>query len=222
MVQYIPENEDRKVQNAILPLPQEFQQQQQPQPQQQQEHKEYTIKQVFRYLTQQNILSRMPLACCQSCSLSELHKMWERNDRTEDGYVFFHDQSIDLLVDSGQVYLSFGIFDNDDEVSNILMGKKICNAFQDFGFNVEWNEDPSKNILIQNIQHSQIPDVVIAKYDAFNCEYNEEENNDGGGGEQETEEDEEDDEEEEEEEEENIECSAIASISNLRNNHRSS
>ncbi|KAL2869381.1 uncharacterized protein BJX67DRAFT_370941 [Aspergillus lucknowensis] len=92
------------------------------------------------------ILARMNLACCQRCGVDEIS-----GDRDEDvtrGYVFFHEQDTEGVVDGGDLHLAFGSFTK-SERKNIDVGSIIVRSLRRAGLSVEWPENAGTRILVR-------------------------------------------------------------------------
>lgn len=69
------------------------------------------------------IIARMNFTCCQTCGISEAFGEADEDDVT--GYVFFHEQDTEYLVDGGVLSLRFGSFTKskrkNERVGNIIV-----------------------------------------------------------------------------------------------------
>jgi len=69
------------------------------------------LNRAFAELNERGVLARENFACCGTCAAAEIHD--ERDDsRHWHGYVWYHQQDTDALIDSeeGAVYLGYGIY----------------------------------------------------------------------------------------------------------------
>jgi hypothetical protein len=125
---------------------------------------------AFDDLNNAGILARQNFTCCGNCGSAEIGD--EQDDsRHWNGYVFFHQQDTQTLVDSGSVYLSYGVFqpENFDEAAYDLLPKKeqeeiylagvldlvnsqVIPRLTARGLTVEWNGKHSTRILVKGAQ----------------------------------------------------------------------
>lgn len=95
-----------------------------------------------------NIKAEQDFTCCSTCGHAEMQK---RPDKCECwiGYCFYHGQSAESMLETGEVYLQHGaVKDKDDD----MVARTICDVLEEHGFNVEWAGDTSKAIRVQVIE----------------------------------------------------------------------
>ncbi|PGH02033.1 hypothetical protein AJ80_08927 [Polytolypa hystricis UAMH7299] len=91
------------------------------------------------------IIARMNHECCQTCALATLG-----HDRDEDetkGYVFFHEQTTESVVEGGDVYLYHGSFTK-SEKKNEEVARTIVRVLRRAGLTVQWEGDVGKAIVM--------------------------------------------------------------------------
>lgn len=88
------------------------------------------------------IYTGMNFEDCQSCGVSMIHQQTKGSDFA--GYVFYHMQDEEDLLEKGFLYLSYGELDD----SSIKVVKKIIKALNDVGLIIEWNGKLNIRILI--------------------------------------------------------------------------
>ena len=130
------------------------------------------LNRAFAELNARAVLARENFTCCGTCAAAEIHD--ERDDsRHWRGYVWYHQQDTDALIDSemGAVYLGYGIYPpaDFDEVTHAalpkaeqqarwqvdldrLLNEVVFPVLRDHGMQVEWNRRPSTRILVTDAQ----------------------------------------------------------------------
>ncbi|KAK3192872.1 hypothetical protein K4F52_001229 [Lecanicillium sp. MT-2017a] len=91
------------------------------------------------------ILARMNCACCNSCGIAELG---EDRDSDTRGYVFFHEQTTESVMDDGDLYLAYGSFSKSVR-RNREVGETIVRSLRRAGLRVEWSGDEGRKILVR-------------------------------------------------------------------------
>jgi hypothetical protein len=91
------------------------------------------------------ILARINQMCCNTCGREEVAE-----DRDEDtrGYVFFHEQETESVVNGGDLHLAFGSFTK-SEKKNRIVGDIIVRSLRWAGLSVEWTGDLRRKILVR-------------------------------------------------------------------------
>ena len=71
-----------------------------------------------------------------------------------DGYCFYHGQDLARAIDkeNPNLYIAFQKVENNDDNVTIGVGKKIVAVLKKHGFAVDWEEKPTKKILIPNFK----------------------------------------------------------------------
>lgn len=104
------------------------------------------LAEVFERLDVTGVTARMNFACCQRCGIQEIRAEAAEGDR---GFVFYHQQDADRLVD-GSVHLAFGAYSRVDE-EGIAVGREIVTAVESAGFTAEWDGTIAARILVTGI-----------------------------------------------------------------------
>ncbi len=125
---------------------------------------------AFEELTEAGIIARMNFTCCGTCGTAEIDE--ERDEsRHWRGYVFFHQQDTETLVQEGYVYLNYGIFapegfdeeayeklsDEDKQAIYLADHKAVIEddvvpRLARHGLDVEWDGNHRTRILLRNAQ----------------------------------------------------------------------
>ena len=68
------------------------------------------------------------------------------------GYCFFHSQDIDQALEGKGLLLAFGYLDSDDAKDAIPVGRTICEALRQEGFETDWNGSPKRRIGVPKLR----------------------------------------------------------------------
>ncbi|WP_128772344.1 DUF6891 domain-containing protein [Actinomyces oricola] len=129
------------------------------------------LDRAFGELNSKRIIARQNLGCCLNCALDEVHAI-AAGDPSWAGFVFFHQQDAERLVESGACELGFGVFrpyyltdaQRDamtsaeldaflDERAAELTSTLIIPILRSHGLGVEWDGDPDRRISISGGQY---------------------------------------------------------------------
>lgn len=79
--------------------------------------------------------------------------MWERVDQAASarGWVAFHRQDVERVVDSGVLYVSFAGVSDDDEGFRAI-GAEVAAVLAEAGLTVDWNGDPNRRIELVGVR----------------------------------------------------------------------
>lgn len=133
------------------------------------EQPESVLDRAFADLESQRVLARKDWTCCGTCGVAEI------GDDVDDisewlGYVFFHTQDTDSLVESGSTYLNYGIFwpshvteadfnamskpareEYYERTTLALMQDVVVPTFERHGITVAWDGSFSQRMLIEGV-----------------------------------------------------------------------
>jgi len=106
---------------------------------------------AFAELDAAGVIARMNFTCCQTCGVAEIDD--ERPaDRPTSGYVFFHQQDSERLVDDqALLYLAYGTLDpvpGQVAEQDAEVGRQIETALRTQGVPVEWNGSSQQRISV--------------------------------------------------------------------------
>lgn len=108
------------------------------------------LDRAFEELEEAGVVARQDFACCMNCGSSEIFD--ERDDsRDWHGYVFFHQQDTDRLIEGGQLYLAYGRFSSQIDLHE-LVDKQILPVLTSHDLSPEWDGDLDTRILLSNAQ----------------------------------------------------------------------
>ncbi|MEU4608422.1 hypothetical protein AB0F43_36010 [Kribbella sp. NPDC023972] len=106
---------------------------------------------AFDELDTAGVIARMNFTCCQTCGTAEIAD--ERPaDRLSSGYVFFHQQDAETLVDDpAHLFLAYGPFEPErdrfaDQV--VEVGRQVVAVLESHSLPVTWNGTAGARIQI--------------------------------------------------------------------------
>lgn len=104
------------------------------------------VEAAFEQLDSQGVVARANFACCSSCARMEIGAEMEDDSR---GYVFFHYQTTETAVQSGELYLYFGAREphSAEDVAGEIVGR-----LEDEGLPVLWNGEADTAIKVAPIE----------------------------------------------------------------------
>lgn len=107
------------------------------------------LDKAFDELEEAGIVARQNFTCCQNCGHAEIWEELEltRQEREVSGYVFFHMQDTERVLEEGRLYIAYGAADSNDE-SAITVAHKAAHILSKHGFNVDWNGTLEKRICL--------------------------------------------------------------------------
>lgn len=94
---------------------------------------------AFARLEAEGIVARQDFTCCQTCGHAEIWGEIRAAQKAHPiaGYVFYHRQDTEYVVESGKLYLAFGAVEK-GEASERAVGQRIVAVMREAGFTVEW------------------------------------------------------------------------------------
>ena len=130
------------------------------------------LDRAFEALRRAHVVAEQDFACCNNCGHAEI-----KGGQGDLGYVFFHQQDTERLVESGSTYLSYGIFwpahiseeaykalDDSrreelyDATTATLMRTVVIPILQEHGIGVSWEGDVDTRILLTGVEwYVQLP-----------------------------------------------------------------
>ena len=84
----------------------------------------------------------------------EVERELRKNKIMSDGYCFYHEQDLGgaLNKENPYLYIAFQKIENNDDNVTINVGKRVVEVLKRYGFEVDWNEEPTRKILIPNFK----------------------------------------------------------------------
>ncbi len=111
------------------------------------------LDQAFADLEEQGIVCRQNFTCCQTCGHAEIWDEIEllKGELDVSGYVFYHMQDTDRVLEEGRLFLAYGASDNSDEAT-IRVAQKVYEVLTKNGFKLDWNGSLDKRICIEDLK----------------------------------------------------------------------
>ena len=122
------------------------------------------LDEAFAELDRKGIVARQNFTGCQTCGHTEIGN--EIDDALEfrpvRGYVFFHQQDTEHVVEMDKLYLAYGSVDGKEDDS-VDIGYEVMAALRRAGLLVEWNGMIQKRICIKEIrwQRRRLPEAIL-------------------------------------------------------------
>jgi len=116
---------------------------------------------AFVELEASGVVARMNFSCCGTCGHGEIQGQVAPGESAR-GYVFFHMQDADGLVEgtTPSLYFDYGALSDDDPPfpdresytsAAIVIGHEIVNALEAAGLRVEWTGDLGRRICVVDL-----------------------------------------------------------------------
>ena len=108
------------------------------------------LSELFRQLEASGIAARENVGFTQRDLASE---MWELLHQRPElrGFVAFHGQDLERVVDDGVLLLSFAHRSDQDEDFAVI-GREVADRAREAGFDVVWNGEPTRRIELHGIR----------------------------------------------------------------------
>lgn len=109
---------------------------------------------AFKELDSRGIVAREDVGYTQSDLRDEMWALLEAarsEGRDARGWVAFHRQDVERVVDSGQLYISFAALSDDDEGFRTI-GAEVAGGLAEAGLTVAWNGDPNRRVELTGVR----------------------------------------------------------------------
>lgn len=82
----------------------------------------------------------------------QVEQKLNQNQTSSDGYCFYHEEDLLHAIRpiNPSLQITFQKIENSDDNIAINIGKKVVKKLTEKGFNIEWNEEANRKILIKN------------------------------------------------------------------------
>ena len=110
------------------------------------------LDEAFAALNREGIVARQDFSCCNNCGFSEIWDEVEEAEKqqTIEGYVFYHLQSTEQVIKTGQLLMAFGCVNEDPEQFR-RVGNKIVSELRRVGLNTSWGGTGNAPIRVDGI-----------------------------------------------------------------------
>jgi hypothetical protein len=110
------------------------------------------LDRAFASLNRQGIVARQNFSCCNNCGFTEI---WDEVDREEqhqqiEGYVFYHLQSTEQVIETGRLLLAYGCVEEDEAVFT-QVANKIVGELRRVGLDATWQGTDTHPIVVDGI-----------------------------------------------------------------------
>lgn len=110
------------------------------------------LDEALAELDRNGVIARQNFTCCQTCGHAEISAEIQETERFRPvrGYVFFHQQDTETVLEYGYLHLAYGaVSGREDESTEI--GYEIVDTLERAGLSVIWNGSIGKRIRVENI-----------------------------------------------------------------------
>lgn len=110
------------------------------------------LDEAFASLNRQGIVARQDFSCCNNCGFSEIWDEVEKEEETQpvEGYVFYHLQCTERVIESGQLLMAYGCLEDDAEALNRVVNKIVA-ELRRVGLNASWQGTTGHPIVVDGI-----------------------------------------------------------------------
>ena len=124
---------------------------------------------AFAALRERGVAAEQAFSCCNNCGFHEIHEVAAGPQWA--GFVFFHMQDAERLIETGETYLSYGMFwrhyrtrEESDAMSGTekdayykeqtldLMRRVVVPVLREHGMEVDWDGDLDVRVLVRGAE----------------------------------------------------------------------
>jgi hypothetical protein len=110
------------------------------------------LNEAFASLNEQGIVARQDFSCCNNCGFAEI---WDEVEKEEarhpvEGYVFYHLQSTERAIESGELLLCYGCIEDDSKALK-RVANKIVEELLRVGLKARWQGTTAHPIVVERI-----------------------------------------------------------------------
>jgi hypothetical protein len=112
------------------------------------------LDQVFGALEAQGIMALQNAGYEQSDGIADVTQFYQEAGGEQSdivGYCFYHGQDLERVMQSGQLWLTYGDILGDDE-KGVKTGQRIKRALEEAGFAVEWDGSIKTRLLVKGFK----------------------------------------------------------------------
>ncbi|MDO5060116.1 MAG: hypothetical protein Q4D73_00615 [Actinomycetaceae bacterium] len=133
---------------------------------------ENKLSKAFAQLRSQRILALENFTCCGTCGASEAYEQMSAESGQWDGYIFFHMQDTEVLLENRETYLGYGVYwpslcteeqfnamsnaEKDEYYENAcrkMADEILAPVFAQHGIDFSWNRNLDTRMLISNVDY---------------------------------------------------------------------
>jgi hypothetical protein len=100
-------------------------------------------------LERKGIIARQNFTCCMTCGHTEIGdelEQFEQAGGVARGYVFFHQQATERVVDGGDINFAYGSVLED--VGSEAIAAELADELRNVGLEVDWNGESSMCVMV--------------------------------------------------------------------------
>jgi len=112
------------------------------------------LNEFFSNLKDRSISVKEDFTCCKTCGAAEILSFQRNSDM---GYCFYHNQSTEEAAKTGELYLYWGAY-SEEEIDEIIIANAIVDEAQACKIDVKWNGFASDAIHLFNLDKSYFQD----------------------------------------------------------------
>jgi len=107
------------------------------------------LDQAFAELERRGVVARQNFTCCQTCGLAEIGDEIEEveKEREVEGYVFYHMQDTESVLEHGGFCLAYGAVDGSQD-GTAEVGHRAVEELVRAGLKVEWDGSVATRICV--------------------------------------------------------------------------
>jgi hypothetical protein len=110
------------------------------------------LDEAFATLNRQGIVARQDFSCCNNCGFTEIWDEVEEAEKQQpvEGYVFYHLQATERVVESGQLLMAYGCVDDDPQAFQRVTNMVVA-ELRRVGLNATWGGTAGHPIVVEGI-----------------------------------------------------------------------
>jgi len=111
------------------------------------------LDRMFEALNREGVIALQNAGYTQSDGFEDVSEVYHEAGQAESGfmgYCFYHEQDLERVVEGDDLWLAFGDIHGDDEKGEAI-GRRIQQAAERAGFEVEWDGTMGKRIMLRGI-----------------------------------------------------------------------
>lgn len=105
------------------------------------------ISSVFKTLADEGILTFKGRMCYRGCSTAKLNEIERIKKLTPTGYAWYHQQDIEQLNITNQLYIGFDGKDS-APLNAVEVGARIATLFNKVGCSIDWDKTDKQKIKV--------------------------------------------------------------------------
>jgi hypothetical protein len=108
---------------------------------------------AFAALNARGIVARQDFSCCNNCGFTEIWDEVEEAEKQQpvEGYVFYHLQSTERAIETGQLLMAYGCAEDDPEAF-LRVGNEIVAELCRAGLDASWGGSAGHPIVVEGME----------------------------------------------------------------------